>query len=90
MTTRHTNSSTYLFYSFFIFPLLKFRSGSFSGGNTSHLGKVDGVSQWEFLRNSEVQSPRRRLLVNINERTDEKAFIMGKWKYVKSKMIFYF
>lgn len=58
-----------------------FRLYPFTGGNVSNLGKVDGVSHWEFWKNSEVKPPRNRILVNINEVTNEKAFIMGKWKY---------
>lgn len=66
-----------IFIYFFLYPL--------TGGNVSELRKVDGVSHWEFWKNSERKGPRNRFLININEVTGERAFVMGKWKYVKSK-----
>lgn len=55
----------------------------FSGGNVDNLGKIDGVDQWRSLTNT-LTPIRLTLLVNIDEKSGEEAFIFNQWKVVKS------
>lgn len=55
---------------------------SAAGGDVTKLdGNMDGVDQWSSLVNDE-KSPRRQLLVNIDEREKTAALIVGDWKLV--------
>jgi arylsulfatase A-like enzyme len=53
---------------------------SAAGGDVTKLdSNLDGVDQWRSLVNDE-KSPRRQLLVNIDEREKTAALIIGDWK----------
>jgi arylsulfatase A-like enzyme len=55
---------------------------SAAGGDVTKLdSNLDGVDQWSSLVNDE-KSPRRQLLVNIDEREQTAALIVGDWKLV--------
>jgi arylsulfatase A-like enzyme len=55
---------------------------SAAGGDVTKLGSnLDGVDQWRSLVNDEM-SPRRQLLVNIDEREKTAALIIGDWKLI--------
>ncbi|KAL6953788.1 N-acetylgalactosamine-4-sulfatase, partial [Sarracenia purpurea var. burkii] len=55
------------------------------GGNVSQLGHIDGVNQWDHLTKPNVKSPRKEILLNIDEVKGEEAIISGNWKFIKSK-----
>lgn len=54
-----------------------------AGGNVSQLGHIDGINQWDYLTKSQVKSPRKEILLNIDEVKGEEAMIMGNWKLIK-------
>ncbi|XP_058803438.1 uncharacterized protein LOC131671204 [Phymastichus coffea] len=56
---------------------------SAAGGNVSDLGSdIDGFDQWRSLT-EDLASPRRNLLLNIDELRAEEAAIVGRLKIIK-------
>lgn len=54
-----------------------------AGGNSSHLGKIDGVSHWSKLpsRSELVDiAPRKQLLINLDQKFNQAALISGSYK----------
>lgn len=55
---------------------------SAAGGKIEDLGEIDGVDQWETLKNGKP-SPRKNMLVNIDEMRGWESAIMGEYKLIK-------
>lgn len=53
------------------------------GGNVSNLGQIDGINQWDHLTGKAAHSPRKEVLLNIDEVKGDEAIIVGNWKLVK-------
>jgi arylsulfatase A-like enzyme len=55
---------------------------SVAGGNlTGLVGKIDGVDQWNSISNNKT-SPRKQVLLDIDELTKTAAIRDGDWKLV--------
>ncbi|KAJ8680580.1 hypothetical protein QAD02_016367 [Eretmocerus hayati] len=55
---------------------------SVAGGDIADLGEIDGLDQWSAL-SSGSESPRKSMLVNINEADRVEGAIIGKHKLIK-------
>ncbi|XP_011306206.1 arylsulfatase B [Fopius arisanus] len=53
-----------------------------AGGNDQDLGVIDGVNQWPTIERGEPGS-RKSLLINIDEKVDREAAIIGRYKLLK-------
>ncbi|KAJ9591420.1 hypothetical protein L9F63_002026 [Diploptera punctata] len=56
-----------------------------TGGDISDLGEIDGINQWSHLiDDSNSTTPRKDMLINIEEENTIEGIIDGKWKLVLS------
>lgn len=53
-----------------------------AGGDPSDLKDFDGVDQWAVIKNAS-KSKRQSFLVNIDEKTDSEAALMGQYKLIR-------
>lgn len=58
---------------------------SAAGGDPSDLKDLDGVDQWSAIKRVD-NSKRRSLLVNIDEKTDSEAALIGQYKLVRGTL----
>ncbi|XP_054273511.1 arylsulfatase B-like [Macrosteles quadrilineatus] len=54
-----------------------------AGGAAEDLGEMDGVSQWETLRDGKSTAKRTEILVELNNVNGNEALIQWPWKIVK-------
>lgn len=62
---------------------------SAAGGNIHDLGEIDGIDQWKSLAH-DLPAPRDRVLINIDERANSEAAILGRHKLVKGMYTVFF
>lgn len=55
---------------------------SAAGGDLNDLKDLDGVDQWSAIKSAN-HSKRHSLLVNINEKFDNEAALIGRYKLVR-------
>ncbi|EFN89886.1 arylsulfatase B [Harpegnathos saltator] len=55
-----------------------------AGGDASDLKALDGIDQWSMIKNAD-NGRRQFLLVNINEKTDSKAALIGRYKLIRDQ-----
>lgn len=58
----------------------------FSGGNVDDLGKIDGINQWDVLK-EEAPTERTEILLNIDELQNTSGYIgfNGRYKLVNGE-----
>ncbi|EFN75189.1 arylsulfatase B isoform X2 [Harpegnathos saltator] len=57
---------------------------SAAGGNKEEIGTIDGLDMWETIVYGDC-SPRKEVLINIDDICDSEAIRIGKYKYVRGE-----
>lgn len=60
---------------------------SAAGGNPDDLKQLDGIDQWSVIKSAR-DGKRKSILINIDEKTNSEAALIGSYKLVRGENIY--